>query len=224
HEDCQGGYCSRTPETGGCGACTGPFQECQDDESCGAGMICENLPSTIPCSCSGWDARCVADFTTAGCGEDVVCGDAGRCEPLSCEDGFVCQANYKCDPSSASPTPNGCAPMSCAEGEVACDESELCDPARAGANIFGCVRRHCATDGYVCPEGSHCETNEPAFGCVPDHCLSDVECPVNFACDPEAPGKGCVQRACASDSDCDCGACVFEKCEQQVFYCSWPVP
>src|SRR5690606_30556878 len=70
HEDCQGGYCSRTPETGGCGACTGPFQECQDDESCGAGMICENLPSTIPCSCSGWDARCVADCTTAGCGED----------------------------------------------------------------------------------------------------------------------------------------------------------
>jgi hypothetical protein len=48
-------------------------------------------------------------------------------------------------------------------------------------------------------------------------------CPLNFDCVPSSSDlHHCQKRSCTADAKCDCGACVFGRCEDRLFWCSYP--
>lgn len=189
-------------------------QTCRSAADCFGGAFCAHdyvggCPSTQhQCSadsdCIGGNAicldgpcgtLCVAACTNTSCAADQVCAANGHCVPKLCTAGYTC-------PTDA-----------------------LCAPTNPAADANGCVPKSCSTDGYVCPADFTCapSSNADPHGCVAISCDAGYACPLNFDCVPSSSDlHHCQKRSCTTDAKCDCGACVFGRCEDRLFWCSYP--
>lgn len=201
-------WCVFEDNGGSCGAINRAHRECESDADC-AGGICESFTPELACT-EGQATRCAERCEVTGCATDQHCGVAGHCEPLSCEDGFVCAPD------------------------------RVCDGARAQPDAHGCGLSSCDQDGFECRAGWACRASGPVrdgHGCVPVRCSEGYTCPLNHECAPDGQAvdaHGCMRRACREDLDCDCGACVLPcaaatacdgTCQDRSFVCArGPVP
>jgi len=155
--------------------------------------------SIVPEGACRTDEHCLPNERCSA-GAIILCGTCpqggGDCSSDSqCADGFHCVPN-PLDPCGCHALKGFCEakPPSCVDGGYVCPEGKVCDPAAA-------------TDDHDC-----------RFDCT------QVVCPgVNEICDDtstEYSGSPCVRRSCTTDADCECGPCLFNRCETQLFTCN----
>jgi hypothetical protein len=84
-------------------------------------------------------------------------GDAHGCVLRTCEEGFVCNADYEvCEVANAQTNRRGCRTITCLEGAT-CPMGTRCAPDHAGASLAGCLPLPppCVQDDQ-CPETQFC--------------------------------------------------------------------
>lgn len=110
-DDCAGrGICFTPGESTGCGP--PPIHECVTDADCAGDGVERVCVEVGPCG----GTSCVPVCTSPGasCDADETCNaDNGRCEPISCEDGWVCPASAACSRGLGTPDEHGCARRDC---------------------------------------------------------------------------------------------------------------
>ena len=195
-QSCASGLCEdpRGPISIGCPGVS--FPECASDGDCGPGQRC--VSDTVPC---GPAMKCAQSCTATSCGSDEQCGSDGKCAPISCENGYQCQAGWLCMPLR--PRARGQA--------YEFSDAHDCSPAS------------CVDDGFICPADAPCNRSAgpDLHGCNPARCDQGGSCPEDSRCRPAdaSLGNGCVPLPCAHDSDCDCGACLMGECAYQPGVC-----
>lgn len=202
--------------------------ECDDNDDCGAGYICNGAGICIP--------------------ETPGCYDNNDCNP-----GFICNVNGVCVPDDIGPTicaenaecfngycdiEEGAASGVCVDTGVCavpedcaaygpgltCDERGICVPEEAPCpdGECGCVDDTECADGQLCID-SLC--TDPASVCIYDFECGDGAC-IDNECHAECSnegtcptGQGCVADLCM-DLDVGPDGCVFdEDCGETGFRC-----
>lgn len=159
----------------------------------------------------------------------------GRCveciEDSMCQDGFVCNAEGRCEAGCREPDTRCSLGRICVAGTgcVECQEDAQCGPGHVCAND-ACVPG-CSAANPVCPQGTVCDVNAGrCVGCVDQgdcttaplllcdpasqtcvECIGASDChdPMKPVCDPTS--HTCVR--CAGDSDCPAGSvCTNNAC------------
>jgi hypothetical protein len=176
-----------------------------------AGALLPVCPGAAPLSAH--TPRC---RTSADCADIGICLAPGTqscgLSDAQCQTDPDCGAGQICvmstEPCGGRICVPGCSTTPCAVGDV-CGAGGRCQAVPCGT-------------AYACPAGSQCKAGigADAHGCSVPRCDATGTCPVNFACDPSSTTPdGCVPRSCTSDADCDCGACVYEVCEKELYVC-----
>lgn len=194
-----------------CDTQTATCVECQQDEQCGAGFVCNGSACEAGCRdergrcelgqvCNP-GAGCVECVTDAQCGPGRLC-QANVCVPgcsaqhPTCPSGLMCDAalgrcvqcttNAQCTTPGlpvCNPATNTC--VTCiGNGDCTTAGAPVCNLA-----TNSCV--NCVVDAE-CPRGQRCQRNVCTPGCGPNQ-----PCPMNQVC---STAGQCVQ--CTSDSQC----------------------
>lgn len=194
----EGDTCSPTGDPGPqCGACMAP-QVCKTSDECFKGEVCGPAPEG-PCICPQGPLACVPACPATPCGEDDTCQPDGVCAPRSCEDDWACAETHVCDPLAKDADGHGCAPLSCADGEITCDTGFGCGPGVGGLDANGCALLPC---------------DDPAA----------LPCAPNFVCTENGGVFGCWPAQCVTHDDCECGSCVLGFCNDGPGVCVPPPP
>ncbi|MDH5676859.1 MAG: hypothetical protein OEZ06_32385 [Myxococcales bacterium] len=218
---CDQGACVLPPQPNG--------QPCVQDAGCLSGSCCptdtptvhacaaacpEPLPIGAACT---WDARCLSancvDGECAPCADSecvrAVCGDR-ECGALagtscgSCEEGMLCNADFKCFDPCANQECGTALGIECGD----CEARQLCS---AGLCYPACVDMECGTDRGVdcgsCQATEYCDTTTSS--CV--LACQGVDCGLDHGID-------C--GSCGADLACDSGSCVDAICPvDKSYYC-----
>lgn len=121
--------CIAPDESGGCGACMDPPNDCVIDSDCpsmdGVQYVCEEAEVSCPCSGDGVGTYCIAPCSVTGCDDGFTCASSGHCTADPCgDDDFTCPLGTTCTPTGTS-------------------------------DDHGCLRTTCTTDAD-CPCGAGC--------------------------------------------------------------------
>ncbi len=105
-----------------CGICAPVPLECDGAADCGEGEVC--VRENVPCSCEPvLGALCRPACTTDSCAEGERCGSDGACEPIACDEGWVCPDNTRCSAETGpalAVDAHGCFRIACAS-DIDCD-------------------------------------------------------------------------------------------------------
>jgi len=182
------------------GYCIAPDGGCDDDSDCGGGQICN--PDTG--LCQDPTDECTVD---ADCDDGLFCNGAETCDRLTgceaggvvCDDGVACTIDG-CDEGTDSCT-HGPSDAACDDG-VFCNGTETCD---AAAGCLAGTPVACGENDEFCAAGA---CDESAKGCV---------------LEPQNEGLDCAPRegdACILSAVCSAGAClVTPLCDEQCERC-----
>lgn len=155
-----GGYvCTATEKAPGC---TGPEPpQCQSDEACGPGSVCQENYGQKYCQ-----TACVSDDT---CSPARKCDKAtGHCVDRPCDDATPCPETAYC---SAAKT---CQLKQCDPAQTGqCITGHACDP-----KTFSCSPKPCTTEAECPPDNFVCE----AGACARKKCACDTECGAKGYC------------------------------------------
>lgn len=105
-------FCSLPFGGARCRPCTAAPQECELDENCEEGSVCETFNASCPCRITLCVPACA---TTEDCTTGSTCDGAGHCVPQRCDAGFACPSIATCDPSSGRADAHGCVTAPCVE-------------------------------------------------------------------------------------------------------------
>jgi len=186
------------------GLCIEPDGGCDDDSDCGGGQVCNLATGT----CIDPDGPCDDD---SDCGGGQICNpETGLCQDPSdecavdadCDDGLFCNGSERCDRLSG-----------CEAGAPACDDGVSCTVDACDEEADSCT--HSSSDA-ACDDGVYCngsETCDAELGCAagaPIDCgASDDFCAIAI-CDEES--KGCLLEPQNDGLDCaprEGDACVL---------------
>ncbi|MFK7986350.1 MAG: hypothetical protein AB8I08_09990 [Sandaracinaceae bacterium] len=111
-----------------------PERLCEDNEECAGDTVCTPYRNEFGLTNTACRAPCSADSCE---GEDDRCGSEGLCEPIPCDEGFVCPEHTACDPDAAG---HGCVRDSCSS-DADCDSGGFCVLERCYSSIGTCQVR-----------------------------------------------------------------------------------
>ena len=197
--DCMDGWdCSPTGDPGSqCGACEVPLA-CDTTADCAGDNVCGPAPQG-ECVCPKSPLACQPACPAAPCADDAVCQPDGLCALRSCEDDWTCADTHTCDPAAKDADGHGCAPLSCADGEITCPKGYICGQGIGGTDANGCALLPC---------------DDPA----------GLPCGPNLVCESDGGPAFCHVLECITHDDCDCGSCVQGLCREAPGVCVPPPP
>ncbi len=193
--DCDGSTDVTDPNCAGCQSAG----DCNDDnpctaDTCGAGGVCANAPSS-GASCNDNAFCTVNDVCTAG-----VCGGAARnCSAAGnqCNDGTC---NEGTDTCVATPKSNG---TTCNDGAF-CTNPDVCTAGVCGGSARDCSAQADACNNGACNEGTDLCVKAPKVnGTV---CTDSLFCTVSESCQAGAC-TGATRDCSASANACNNGTC-----------------
>ncbi|MDP6943017.1 MAG: dickkopf-related protein, partial [Myxococcota bacterium] len=179
-----GGICKPPPEA-----------ECEQDDDCAFGEICDEGLCTL---------ELISCTSPEDCPEGFACTPNGFCKPLPTG---ACTSDEDC------PDPLTCTNGMCTPAVVAacttdddCEPDQVCTDGQCVIDLISCSVPEDCPEGFFCTPTGFCKPT-PTGVCTSDaNCPGDLVC-VNGACVVGEPG------ACESDADCLTGqVCIDGTC------------